>query len=80
MLDLEGLRRSLPSNARLVERLAIKEFNDTHELRKIELDRFLRYRRVYKNSNWLERLYQLHVLDHPARQPGTVPPRATLVL
>lgn len=62
------------------ERLAINEFNDAHDLRKIELDRFLRYRRVYKNSNWLDRLYQLHVLDHPTRQPGTVPPRATLVL
>jgi hypothetical protein len=62
------------------ERLAINEFNDAHELRKIELDRFLRYRRVYKNSNWLDRLYQLHVLDHPARQPGTGQPRATSVL
>jgi hypothetical protein len=62
------------------ERLAIREFNETHDMRKIEHDRFLRYRRVYKDSDWLDRMYQLHVLDHAARQPATAGRRVTHML
>lgn len=62
------------------ERLAIREFNETHAMRKIQLDRFLKYRRVYKDSDWLDRLYKLHVLDHPLRQPARAARRAEHVL
>jgi len=50
------------------ERLAIREFNEENALRKLQYDTFLKYGRVYKDSDWLERLYNLHVLDHPERQ------------
>lgn len=50
------------------ERLAIREFNDEQPLRKIQRDDFLRYRRIYKDSDWIERIYHLHVLDHPVRR------------
>lgn len=50
------------------ERLAIREFNEEQPLRKIQRDEFLRYRRVYKDSDWIERIYHLHVLDHPIRR------------
>lgn len=47
--------------------LAIEEFNDTHERRKIEPARFLPCRRIFKNAIWLHQIYSLHVLDHPVR-------------
>jgi hypothetical protein len=58
------------------ERLAIREFNEANTFRKLEHDRFLKYRRVYKDSDWLDRIYELHVLDHPERQGLKVLPRA----
>jgi hypothetical protein len=51
------------------ELLAIREFNQTHELRKLEVDRTLKNRRVFKNAAWLDQIYFLHVLDHPMMQP-----------
>lgn len=50
------------------ELLAINQFNSEHELRKIELDRFLKHRRLFKNAEWLDHLYLLHVLDHSVMQ------------
>ena len=60
------------------ELLAVEEFNRAERWRKIEQDRFLRSRRVFKNANWLDRVYFLHVLDHPLIQ--TPPQRDRLVL
>lgn len=57
------------------ERLAIREFNEGQSMRKIQRDRFLKYRRVYKDSDWLDRIYKLHVLDHPLRQVGAAAQR-----
>jgi hypothetical protein len=51
------------------ELLAIREFNESHKLRKLEQDRALKYQRIFKESHWLEHMYKLHVLDHPERQP-----------
>lgn len=48
--------------------LAIAEFNRAEPLRKIEVDRFLASRRIFKQARWLQKMYQLHVLDHPVRR------------
>ena len=52
------------------ELLAVKEFNSECELRKIGKYNFLRNSRIFKNPAWVDHMYALHVLDHPARQPG----------
>ena len=50
------------------ELLAIAEFNNSHQWRKIERDRFLKSRRICKNARWLDQIFLLHVLDHPCVQ------------
>jgi hypothetical protein len=50
------------------ELLAIREFNDEHELRKLDWDWNLRNTRVFKNAEWLTHMFKLHVLDHPERR------------
>jgi hypothetical protein len=54
------------------ELLAIDEFNEEHELRKLDLDRSLAYSRVFKHAEWLQHMYRLHVFDHPERSDVTV--------
>jgi hypothetical protein len=49
---------------------AINDFNDAHDLRKIEPFNHLRTRRLFKNANWIDNMYTLHVLDHEWRTPG----------
>jgi len=49
------------------ELLAIDEFNREHEARQLSADRFLRHRRIFKNAEWIDHMYNLHVLDHPLR-------------
>ncbi len=49
------------------ERLAVYEFNDSHELRKIEQHAFLRGYRIFRNARWIDHMFTLHVLDHPSR-------------
>jgi len=49
------------------ELLAIDEFNDENELRKLDVDRSLPYSRVFKHAEWLQHMYRLHVFDHPER-------------
>jgi hypothetical protein len=49
------------------ELLAIDEFNEENELRKLDVDRSLPYRRVFKHAEWLQHMYRLHVFDHPER-------------
>ena len=50
---------------------AISDFNEGHELRKIEPFNHLRARRLFKNANWIDNIFTLHVLDHNWRTPGT---------
>lgn len=50
------------------ELLAVREFNDSHTMRKLQRDRFLKHWRVFKNAVWLDQSYLVHVLDHPKRQ------------
>lgn len=49
------------------ELLAVNEFNAEHPLRKIERFALLENTRVFKRANWLKHIFNLHVLDHPAR-------------
>jgi hypothetical protein len=49
------------------QRLAIEEFNRTHSRRHLDPMRILRHRRPLDREPWLERMYALHVLDHPQR-------------
>jgi hypothetical protein len=64
-----GTRRigSLFRNAAAGQLLAIEEFNTRHRLRQIDPIRILRYRRPLDREPWIERMYALHVLDHPIR-------------
>jgi hypothetical protein len=64
-----GLRRigSLFRNESAGQLLAIKEFNANQERRVIDHIRVLRYRRPLDRELWIERMYALHVLDHPVR-------------
>lgn len=48
------------------ELAAIAEFNDAHELRKIDIDRSLSMRPLHQS--WHSHMYVLHVLDHEGRQ------------
>ncbi len=52
------------------QRLAIDEFNNGHSLRHFDPMRILRHRRVLDRELWMERMYALHVLDHPLRNAG----------
>jgi hypothetical protein len=51
------------------ELLAVNEFNEENKTRKIAPFPMLRPRRLFKNSRWIDQIYLLHVLDHPARAP-----------
>jgi hypothetical protein len=61
------------------ERRAVLEFNETHELRKIEQHAFLRGYRIFRNARWIDHMFTLHVLDHPTRN-RLAPERAATVL
>lgn len=49
------------------ELLAVSEFNQEHDFRKIEQDPFLGKSRVFQRATWIDHMRTLHVLDHPAR-------------
>jgi hypothetical protein len=49
------------------ELLAINDFNDAHEWRKIDRPYYIVNSRLYRNAHWLDQIYTLHVLDHPVR-------------
>ena len=61
------------------ELLAIEEFNNAGELRKIEsFAGILRTTRILKHAAWINQIFQLHVLDHKVRNeayraPGDPP-------
>ena len=52
------------------EMLAVNEFNEAHELRKIAPFQSLRAKRPFKNALWIERMYVSHIFDHPAQTVG----------
>jgi hypothetical protein len=50
------------------EQLALNEFNQEVELRKIAPFPMLRAKRIFKNPQWIDQIYVLHVLDHEERR------------
>jgi hypothetical protein len=54
------------------ERLAVREFNRAHAMRKLQRDTFLKHWRVFKNAVWLDQIYLLEVLDHPRRSKPAI--------
>jgi hypothetical protein len=61
------------------ERAALLEFNQAHELRKVEAHAFLRGYRIFRNARWIDHMFTLHVLDHPTRATLQQPRGATVL-
>jgi hypothetical protein len=61
------------------ELLAVREFNEENEMRKIHLFTGLRHKRLFKHTSWFDQVYLLHVLDH-ARRNVTGAPKEIRVL
>lgn len=57
------------SNPWCGELLAVSEFNERHGLRKISPFNLLECRRVFRNAQWLRKIYTAHIFDHPYRSP-----------
>ena len=55
------------SNPWTGELLAVKEFNDAHEFRKIAPFTLLRSQRIFKNTQWIDRMFAAHIHDHAYR-------------
>ena len=51
--------------------LAIKEFNESSDIRKIDIIRSFKHRRPLHHELWLDKVYGVHALDHPARNADT---------
>ena len=54
--------------------LAIDEFNASRDRRRLDALSVLRHRRPLDREPWLDKMYALHVLDHPIRQPHSRDP------
>jgi hypothetical protein len=52
------------------ELLAVSEFNAENVLRKIAPFNFLRSRRIFKNTQWIDRMFAAQIHDHPHRSPS----------
>jgi hypothetical protein len=59
--------------------LAIDEFNAANDKRKIDVMRTIKFRRPLDREQWLEQMYAIHVLDHPARNRTNVRAPLTMV-
>ena len=59
------------SNPWTGELLAIHEFNTENDSRKIAPFTLLRSRRIFKNPQWIDRMFAAHIHDHPKRSPST---------
>jgi len=53
------------------ELLAVAEFNERQPLRKIAPFNLLRSKRIFKNAQWIDRMFAAHIHDHPTRTPAT---------
>lgn len=49
------------------EWLAIREFTETHEYRKIARFNMLRQRRIFQRPMWIGKMFVAHILDHDWR-------------
>jgi hypothetical protein len=59
----------LGSNPWTGELLAISEFNAENPMRKIAPFTLLRSRRIFKNPQWIDRMFAAHIHDHSYRSP-----------
>ena len=55
------------SNPWTGELLAVNEFNDENALRKIAPFTMLRSQRIFKNAQWIDRMFAAHIHDHAVR-------------
>lgn len=53
------------------ELLAVNEFNDENKKRKIAPFTVLRSNRIFKNTQWIDRMFAAHIHDHILRSPET---------
>ncbi len=53
------------------ELLAVNEFNAQNNLRKIAPFTVLRSNRIFKNTQWIDRMFAAHIHDHILRSPKT---------
>jgi hypothetical protein len=58
------------SNPWTGELLAVNEFNLENTLRKIAPFTLLRSNRIFKNTQWIDRMFAGHIHDHPLRSPA----------
>ena len=68
------------SNPWTGELLAVNEFNREHKLRKIAPFTLLRSRQIFKNTQWIDRMYAAHIHDHAVRSPRTTRQRSRNIL
>ena len=83
--DVRGLLPLIPvylddigvdgSNPWTGELLAVNEFNAEHEMRKIAPFTLLRSRRIFKNTQWIDRMFAAHIHDHPLRSAAVRRPK-----
>ncbi len=66
-LDDIGVDGANPSNGEL---LAAAEFDAENQTRKIATFTLPRSRRIFKNTQWIDRMFAAHIQDHPYRSPG----------
>jgi len=52
------------------ELLAVNEFNAENASRKIAPFNLLRSRRIFKNTQWIDRMFAAQIHDHPHRSPA----------
>jgi len=64
IMYFDDINDLLSNNAWCGELLAIREWNEEHELRKMEE---LRVRQNHSPAGWHDHIYGLHMLDHPVR-------------
>jgi len=65
-LDDIGMDGNSPWSGEL---LAVNEFNQESASRKIAPFTLLRSRRIFKNTQWIDRMFAAHIHDHPFRSP-----------
>lgn len=64
IMYLDDINDLLTNNSWCGEMLAVREWNDQNELRKMEE---MRIRQNHSPAGWHDHIYGLHVLDHPVR-------------
>ena len=69
-LDDVGFESANPWTGEL---LAVREFNEENEMRKIHLFEGLRHKRLFKHTSWIDQVYLLHILDHAKRSVSGAP-------